>query len=82
MLEKKLEEKIASIGVHLSRWVTTHGFAMNVATDLSYFDLIVPCGIDGVVMTSIARELGTAPGGPMGTPPGPNAAKPPGLEKF
>jgi lipoyl(octanoyl) transferase len=38
--------------------VTWHGFALNVATDLSFFDLIVPCGIDGVVMTSIARELG------------------------
>jgi lipoyl(octanoyl) transferase len=39
--------------------VTWHGFALNVTTDLSYFDLIVPCGINGVVMTSIARELGT-----------------------
>lgn len=51
-------KKIASIGVHARDWVTWHGFALNVATDLSYFDLIVPCGIDGVVMTSIARELG------------------------
>jgi lipoyl(octanoyl) transferase len=51
--------KIASIGVHARDWVTWHGFALNVTTDLSYFDLIVPCGIDGVVMTSIARELGT-----------------------
>jgi lipoate-protein ligase B len=50
--------KIASIGVHAREWVTWHGFALNVTTDLSYFDLIVPCGIDGVVMTSIARELG------------------------
>lgn len=50
--------KIASIGVHARDWVTWHGFALNVTTDLSYFDLIVPCGIDGVVMTSIARELG------------------------
>jgi lipoate-protein ligase B len=48
--------KIASIGVHARDWVTWHGFALNVTTDLSYFDLIVPCGIDGVVMTSIARE--------------------------
>jgi lipoyl(octanoyl) transferase len=50
--------KIASIGVHARDWVTWHGFALNVTTDLSYFDLIVPCGIDGVVVTSIARELG------------------------
>lgn len=51
-------KKIASIGVHARDWVTWHGFALNVTTDLSFFDLIVPCGIDGVVMTSIARELG------------------------
>jgi lipoate-protein ligase B len=51
-------KKIASIGVHARDWVTWHGFALNVSTDLSYFDLIVPCGIDGVVMTSLARELG------------------------
>ncbi|MGQ0766053.1 MAG: lipoyl(octanoyl) transferase LipB [Gemmatimonadota bacterium] len=50
--------KIASIGVHAKDWVTWHGFALNVTTDLSWFDLIVPCGIDGVVMTSMARELG------------------------
>ena len=49
--------KIASIGVHARDWVTWHGFALNVNTDLSYFDLIVPCGIQGVEMTSIAREL-------------------------
>jgi lipoate-protein ligase B len=52
-------KKIASIGVHARDWVTWHGFALNVTTDLSYFDLMVPCGIDGVVMTSIGRELGT-----------------------
>ena len=51
-------KKIASIGVHARDWVTWHGFALNVSTDLSYFDLIVPCGISGVVMTSTARELG------------------------
>jgi lipoate-protein ligase B len=51
-------KKIASIGVHARDWVTWHGFALNVTTELSYFELIVPCGIDGVVMTSIARELG------------------------
>jgi lipoyl(octanoyl) transferase len=50
--------KIASIGVHARSWVTWHGFALNVSTDLSYFDLIVPCGIAGVTMTSVERELG------------------------
>src|SRR5204863_9075804 len=48
--------KIASIGVHARDWVTWHGFALNVTTDLSYFDTIVPCGIDGVVMTSIEKQ--------------------------
>jgi lipoyl(octanoyl) transferase len=47
--------------VHARDWVTWHGFALNVTTDLSYFDLIVPCGINGVVMTSMARELGAEP---------------------
>ena len=50
-------KKIASIGVHARDWVTWHGFALNVTTDLSYFDLIIPCGIDGVTMTSIEREV-------------------------
>jgi len=50
--------KVASIGVHARDWVTWHGFALNVTTALSYFDLIVPCGIHGVEMTSVARELG------------------------
>jgi lipoyl(octanoyl) transferase len=49
--------KIASIGVHARDWVTWHGFALNVTTDLSYFDLMVPCGIQSVTMTSISREL-------------------------
>jgi lipoyl(octanoyl) transferase len=49
--------KIASIGVHARDWVTWHGFALNVSTDLSYFDLMVPCGIAEVTMTSLAREL-------------------------
>jgi len=48
--------KIASIGIHVRQWVTWHGFALNVTTDLSPFDLIVPCGIPDVVMTSIAKE--------------------------
>lgn len=49
--------KIASIGVHARDWVTWHGFALNVSTELSYFDLIVPCGIPDVQMTSIQREV-------------------------
>ena len=48
--------KIASIGVHVKQWVTWHGFALNVTTDLSAFDRIVPCGIEGVEMTSVQRE--------------------------
>ena len=52
--------KIASIGVHARDWVTWHGFALNVTTDLSYFDLMVPCGIQSVTMTSIAKETGNA----------------------
>ncbi len=48
--------KIASIGVHARNWVTWHGFALNVTTDLSYFNVMTPCGIDGVVMTSMSRE--------------------------
>ena len=49
--------KLASIGVHARQWVTWHGFALNVTTDLSYFDLMVPCGLPGVEMTSVQREL-------------------------
>jgi len=48
--------KIASIGVHVKQWVTWHGFALNVTTDLGAFDRIVPCGIPGVEMTSVKRE--------------------------
>jgi lipoyl(octanoyl) transferase len=52
------DRKIASIGVHARSWVTWHGFALNVSTDLSWFDLMVPCGIQGVTMTSMVRETG------------------------
>jgi len=50
--------KIGSIGVHVSRGVTTHGLAVNVSNDLQPFEWIVPCGIEGVAMTSLSRELG------------------------
>jgi lipoyl(octanoyl) transferase len=54
----KDEAKIAAIGVHISRAVTSHGFALNVNTDLDLFDLIIPCGISAKPVTSIAKELG------------------------
>ena len=63
--------KIASIGIHVRQWVTWHGFALNVTADLSAFDLIVPCGIPGVVMTSLAKELARADGAGTGAPDAP-----------
>ena len=57
--------KIASIGIHVKQWVTLHGFALNVTTDLDPFDLIVPCGIRQVVMTSVAAELLRADSEPL-----------------
>src|SRR3954452_16497135 len=56
------DAKIGSIGVHVTRGVTTHGFAVNVDNDLQPFEWVVPCGLDGVRMTSVCKETGRADG--------------------
>lgn len=54
----KNERKICALGIKASRWVTKHGLALNVNTDLSYFDGIIPCGLKGKAVTSMSQEIG------------------------
>lgn len=54
-------DKIAAIGIRIARWVTSHGFALNIATDLSHYSTITPCGVQGAGVTSIEKLLGKAP---------------------
>lgn len=69
------DRKLASIGVHARQWVTWHGFALNVTADLSYFDLMVPCGLPGVEMTSVERELRERSARGEGLAPSPTLGK-------
>jgi lipoyl(octanoyl) transferase len=55
---KGKERKICAMGIRCSRWITMHGFAFNVNTDLTYFDYIIPCGIQNKQVTSLEKELG------------------------
>lgn len=55
---KGMERKICAMGIRCSRWITMHGFALNVNTDLNYFNFIIPCGIQNKQVTSLAKELG------------------------
>ena len=59
------DRKIASIGIHVRHWITMHGFALNVSTDLAHFRLIDPCGLDSSVMTSLTEQLGEGNGPEM-----------------
>lgn len=59
--ETENPRKIAAIGIKCSRWVAMHGFAFNITTDLSFFDMIIPCGISDKAVTSLEKEIGFAP---------------------